>query len=209
MELKELLNNPGTAAFSRIKYLRRFGYDDQIEEFINGLFLAAVSGKHQGEWDALVEFIEQWEEVAIGLQFRSMRMPETGDTPWATLRKPLHRSTIALVTTGGLFLDGQKPFDEEGDPTYREIRSDASPNSFRIWHPGYDIGPATKDINCIFPLDHFKELEAEGLVGGLAETSYSFMGLIPKPERLIAETAPEAAGRLKDAGVDAVVLAST
>ena len=209
MELKELLNNPGTAAFSRIKYLRRFGYDDQIEEFINGLFLAAVNGKHQGDWDALIGFMEQWEEVAIGLQFRSMRMPETGDTPWATLQKPLHQSTIAMVTTGGLLLDGQKPFEEEGDPTYREIRSDTSPDSFRIWHPGYDSGPATRDINCIFPLDRFKELEAEGLVGGLADTSYSFMGLIPEPQRLISETAPEAAGRLKEAGVDAVFLAST
>ena len=209
MELQELLTNPGTAAFSRIKYLKRFGYDDQIAEFVNGLFMAAVDGKYQGDWDALIEFIEQWEEVAIGLQFRSMRMPDTGDTPWATMQKPLHQSTIALVTTGGLFLEGQRPFEEEDDSTYREIHRDALPESIRIWHPGFDKGPATRDINCIFPLDRFKELEAEGLVGGLAETSYSFMGLIREPQRLIGETAPEVAGHLKDAGVDAVFMAST
>ena len=43
----------------------------------------------------------------------------------------------------------------------------------------------------------------------LAETCYSFMGFIQTPERLMAETAPEAARLLKADGVDAVVLTST
>ncbi len=89
MELKELLANPGTAAFSRIKYLHRFGDDDQIKEFCNGLFLAAVEGKYQGNWDLLNDFLERWEDTAIGLQFRTLKLPDTGDIPWATLEKPL------------------------------------------------------------------------------------------------------------------------
>ena len=44
---QELLDNPGTAAFSRIKYLRRLGTEDQIKEFLSGLFLAAFEGKHR------------------------------------------------------------------------------------------------------------------------------------------------------------------
>ena len=67
----------------------------------------------------------------------------------------------------------------------------------------------SEDINCIFPIDRFRELEAEGVIGGLAEISYSFMGLIPDPASLINDTAPDAARRLKDAGVDAAFLAST
>ena len=67
----------------------------------------------------------------------------------------------------------------------------------------------TEDINCIFPTDRFAELEAEGFIGKLAETSYSFMGLIPDPNELVSRTAPEAARRLREAGVDAVFLAST
>lgn len=209
LELKELLNNPGSAAFSRIKYLQRFGYEDQIAEFINGLFLAAVEAKYQGDWDLVNDFLERWEELAIGLQFQTMRMPESGGTPWATLTKPLDQCKVALVTTGGVFLDGQTPYTERGDATYREITRDVQKHQFRIWHPGYDTGPATKDINCIFPIDRFRELEAEGVIGELAQTNYSFMGHIPDPETLIRDTAPEVGRRLKDAGVDAAFLAST
>jgi hypothetical protein len=35
------------------------------------------------------------------------------------------------------------------------------------------------------------------------------MGLIPDPNELVSHTAPEAARRLREAGVDAVFLAST
>ena len=209
MKLKELLENPGTAAYSRIKYLRSLGYPDQVKEFISGLFQAAVESKYQGNWEILNEFLERWEDLAIGLQFQSMRRVDTGSIPWAELKKPLDQCTIALVTTGGVFIEGQTPYTHRDDVSYREIPRDAPKDDFRIWHPGYDKGPATKDINCIFPIDRFKELEAEGLIGGLAETSYSFMGLIYETERLISETAPEVGRRLKDAGVDAVFLAST
>ena len=209
MELKEFLDNPGTAAYSRIKYLRRFGYDDQITEFLSGLFQAAVDSKYRGDWGTVNDFLERWEDVAIGLQFQSMRMPDAGHIPWAELGKPLDRCNVALVTTGGLFVEGQEPYTERGDATYREIPRDAHQNGFRIWHPGYDTGPATQDINCIFPIDRFKELESEGVIGQLAETSYSFMGLIDDPATLIGETAPEVGRRLREAGVDAVFLAST
>ena len=208
MELKDVLANPGTAAFSRIKYLQRFGNDDQVREFVNGLFLAAVESKYQGNWDQVSEFLERWEDIAVALQFQGMRIPDAGPVPWTRLSKPLSECKFALVTTGGLFVDGQRPF-EEGDATYREIPRDAPRDNFRIWHRGYDTGPASRDINCIFPVDRFRELEAEGIIGSLAETSYSFMGLIPEPGRLVEETAPEVAGRLKEAGVDAAFLAST
>ena len=188
--LKDLLENPGTAAFSRVKYLQRFGDDGQIEEFVNGLFLEAVEGRYRGQWDQLDEFLERWDEIGIGLQFQGLAVSEADEIPWARLTKPLSESTLALVTTGGLFVEGQNSF-ERGDATYRRIPRDAPASAFRIWHPGYDTGPATQDVNCIFPIDRFRELEREGTIGGLAET------------------APAAARQLKRAGVDAVFLAST
>ena len=209
MELKELLENPGTAAFSRIKYLQRFGSDEQIAEFVNALFRTSVEAKYSDGWSAVRELLERWDETAIGLQFQSMQMPEVGPIPWATLAKPLDRCKVALVTTGGVFLDGQIPYSERGDVSYREIPRDLDKARIRIWHPGYDSGPATADINCIFPIDRFMELEAEGMIGEQAQTHYSFMGLIPNPEALVRDTAPEVGQRLKDAGVDAAFLAST
>ena len=136
-------------------------------------------------------------------------MPELGPVPWANFVKPLAQSTVALVTTGGVYLQGQPPYSEIGDASYRTIPRDTEPRDFHVWHAGYDNGPANRDINCIFPIDRFKELETEGVIGGLAETNYSFMGLIPEPTQLINETGPEVARRLKEEGVDAVFLAAT
>ena len=138
-----------------------------------------------------------------------MGIHEESTIPWARLEKPLSESKIALVTTGGVYLDGQTPFSEEDDFTYRTIPRDTASERFRIWHPGYDHRAAEKDINCILPLSRFRELASEGLIGALAESSYSFMGLIYDTGPLINESAPEVARKLKDEGVDAVFGAST
>lgn len=210
MELRELLSKPNTAPFSRLKYISRLGSDEQVAEFVNALYIAAAEAKYEDDWDKLSDFLDHWEEVGIGLQFAGLNIPDLEGIPWATLMKPLASAKVALVTTGGVFLEGQTPYTERGDATYREIPRDAAHDAFRIWHPGYDFGPAMQDINCIFPLDRFKELEDEGVIGELAEINYSFMGLIPDPtEVLMPETAPEVGRRLKGEGVDAVFLAST
>ena len=207
MDLKELLENPRTAGFSRIKYLQNYGTEEQMAEFINGLFIEAFNAKYTGDWDAFIAFMEGWEDVALTGQFNSMEMPE-GDIPWATLSKSLSSAKIGLVTTGGLYVEGQEPF-ERGDTSYRLIPSDVRKEDIRIRHRGYDNGPANKDINCVYPLDRFKEMEDEGVIGELSATGYSFMGLINDTETLINERAPEVARALKEDGVDAVFLAST
>ena len=45
-------------------------------------------------------------------------------------------------------------------------------------HRGYDISGPQEDINCVFPMQRLLEMEAEGVIGELAPTAYSFMGLI-------------------------------
>ncbi|HEU5384036.1 MAG TPA: hypothetical protein VFV38_52240, partial [Ktedonobacteraceae bacterium] len=47
------------------------------------------------------------------------------------LRKPLRDCTVALVTTAGLSLPDQPPFDltnKNGDPSFREFPADISPS---------------------------------------------------------------------------------
>ena len=78
----------------------------------------------------------------------------------------------------------------------------------RILYHGYDNGSANQDINCVYPLGRFKEMESEGKIGELSGTGYSFMGIINDTETLINESAPEVARSLKQDGVDAVFLAS-
>jgi D-proline reductase (dithiol) PrdB len=207
VDLKELLENPRTVGFSRIKYLQSYGTEEQVAEFLNALFLEAFNAKYTGDWDSFVELMEGWEDVALTGQFNSMTMPE-GDVPLATLSKDLSSAKIALVTTGGLYVEGQEPF-ERGDTSYRVIPSDVPKDDIRIRHRGYDNGPANEDINCIYPLDRFKEMESEGKIGSLSATGYSFMGMINDTETLINESAPQVACALKGDGVDAVFLAST
>jgi hypothetical protein len=53
---------------------------------------------------------------------------------------------------------------------------------------------------------HFHHLAQQGIIGRLHPWTYSFMGYLPEPRQLIAETAPEVARRLQAEGVDAALL---
>lgn len=127
------------------------------------------------------------------------------------LLKPLKDCTVALVTTAGLSLPDQPPFDEtirNGDTTFREFTSDISPQVLemhqRSW--SFDHKGVLQDRNLAFPLDRLRELQQRGEIGVLAPHHYSFMGSIVSPSRLIKESAPEVARRLKADKVDVVLL---
>lgn len=131
--------------------------------------------------------------------------------PWTPLSKPLKYCKIAIVTTAGVHLKGQKPFDmhdPKGDPTYREIPADTSKEQLMITHDYYDHKDADKDMNIVFPIDRLKELKHAGEIGGIAEVNFGFMGHIDGGHiyTLINETAPEAAEKLKMQNVDAALL---
>ena len=104
--------------------------------------------------------------------------------PWTNLSKPLEQCRVALVTTAGVHMKDQKPFDtgaKKGDASYREIPSNASKDDYQISHTHYDHSEADKDINCVFPIDRLRELVSEGFIGSVANISYGFMGFILKP----------------------------
>ena len=60
--------------------------------------------------------------------------PNHAEIPWAEVRKPLAESKLALLSTAGLSMRGDAPFDMEmerqkptqGDPSWRRLRSDAT-----------------------------------------------------------------------------------
>lgn len=131
------------------------------------------------------------------------------DVPWTPLAKPLGACRVALVTSAGVHLDADPPFDlasRDGDPTFRRIPGDVEPRRLRISHNHYDTRDAERDVNVVFPIERLRELAAEGRVGAVAPVHYGF-GWIQAVEPLVRETAPLAARELVEAGVDAVVLA--
>jgi D-proline reductase (dithiol) PrdB len=142
---------------------------------------------------------------------RQHRFVESATVPWAPVTKPVRESVIALVTTAGVHLDRDSPFDmndPEGDASMREIPSDVDPRRLTITHKYYDHSAADRDINVVLPLDRLRELVADGRVGGIAPRMYSFMGHIDGRHlrTLIEETAPTLARRLCADGADAVFL---
>ena len=63
-----------------------------------------------------------------------------------------------------------------------------------------------QDVDVALPIHRLLELEAAGEIGSLAPTNYSFMGYQPDTTEWRERYAPEAARRMKDEAVDAVLL---
>jgi D-proline reductase (dithiol) PrdB len=127
--------------------------------------------------------------------------------PFASVQKPLSKSCVALITTGGIHLPEQPPFDmenPEGDAGYREIPSDVLLADLTITHKYYNHESADRDPQVIFPLDHFRDLVSQGIVGRIAPRHFGFMGHIEGDQlpQLLHQIAPEVAAKLRADGVD-------
>jgi D-proline reductase (dithiol) PrdB len=125
--------------------------------------------------------------------------------PWTPLRKPLAKSKVALMSSGGVLYRDQPRFHRE-DVSYRLIPKQATQAELDIWHFGYRTADAQADHNCVFPLARMRELETDGTIGELADPAYSFMGGIYSARKVREELAPRIADELKQAHVDAFYL---
>ena len=131
--------------------------------------------------------------------------------PWSPLRKPLAEASVALVTTAGLVMPGQAPFDNDvkgGDSTFRVIPGDAGVASLIDTHRSktFDHSGLQSDPNLAFPLDRIGELVRDGRIGRVSERHLSFMGSITATGRLVRDSAPAAAQLLVYDGVDVALL---
>lgn len=112
------------------------------------------------------------------------RIEQESNVPWTPIQKPLRECQVCLITTGGIHLRTDTPFnmeDPEGDPTYRVIPSDARGEDLTITHNYYDHRDADRDFNIILPLERLRELRQKRVLAGLTRSHYSFMGHIDGP----------------------------
>jgi D-proline reductase (dithiol) PrdB len=131
--------------------------------------------------------------------------------PFERLRRPLSESRLALVTTAGIHLRDDAPFSG-GDQSFRVIPAETPPSNIVQTHAsiGFDRTAFQRDINVVFPVDRAREFVARGEVGSLGETYFSFMGAQRPPyDRLVEDTGPEVARRLRAEGVEVVFLTGT
>lgn len=140
----------------------------------------------------------------------TLPVPRNEGSPFTRPARALSASTLAVVTTAGLHLRDDTPFGG-GDPTFRVIPSDTPAGDIIQSHAsiGFDRVPVIRDLNVTVPLDRLRELVARGELGGVGPHCYSFMGAQRDWSRIEEETAPAVAARLREEGVDLVLLTPT
>lgn len=133
------------------------------------------------------------------------------DTPWTPMPGPLSGLKISLVTTAGVHLGSDTPFDmidKTGDPTLRVVPSSAPCADIMITHDYYDHKSADKDINIVFPIERLKEYVTEGKIGSLSKRFYGFMGHITEShvDTFINQEIPKVSKMMKEDRVDVALV---
>ena len=133
-------------------------------------------------------------------------LPPLGPPVWVTAQKPLSEMRVALITTAGLHYRDDPAF-AFADATFRPIDNEEDAGDLVMSHSSvnFDRSGFAEDVNMVYPIDRFKELETTGVIGSLARVHYSFMGAGLLPEQYQHSTI-QLAGMLKQDRVDAVFL---
>jgi D-proline reductase (dithiol) PrdB len=126
--------------------------------------------------------------------------------PYTPRTRELSQSVFALVTTAGVHLREQVPFDLAGDNSWRVIPGDVRASDLMVTHGHYDHRHTDQDINCVFPIDRLRELAAEGVIGGVGDRHLGFMGYTQQLRDLYERAAPEMARLVERSRADAVLL---
>lgn len=134
---------------------------------------------------------------------------------WTPLSKPLSEARVALLSSGGIALKGDRPFDQEGerdnpwwgDPSFRTLPAGTTAKDVEIYHLHINPEHANRDLNVMLPLERLAELRDAGEIDAVAETHYATMGYVLDAEELLTETAPAIARQLQAEEVDILVLA--
>ncbi len=158
-----------------------------------------------------IELVERLFVKGYPFQRYSPRPENPASVAITPLRKALSECRVAIVTTAGLSLPNQPPFDSSirmGDSSFREFPGDISPQLLEMNHRSwsFDQTGILRDRNLVMPLDRLREMQNRGEIGSIAPRHYSFMGSIVGPSKLMKKSAPEVAHRLVQNGVDVVLL---
>lgn len=143
-----------------------------------------------------------------------INMEKPRPIPWTPLRKPLSQSTVALLSSAGIAMKSDTPFDQEGerknpwwgDPSYRVLPKNATEKDIRVCHMHIDPSYPEQDLNCLFPLQRLQEMEDRGRIGQISQRHYSIMGYILNPEQLLQDTVPALIRDLEKDLADVVIL---
>lgn len=127
--------------------------------------------------------------------------------------KDLSHAVIALCTSGGIVPKGNPDHIESSSASrYGEYCiagvENLTPDKYETAHGGYDPVYANEDPDRVLPVDVMREFEREGKIGKLHDYFYTTVGngtAVANAKKFAAEYAQ----KLKQAGVNAVIMTST
>ena len=127
--------------------------------------------------------------------------------PWKSLDKQLSESRIGVLSTAGTYVRGQVAYFYKDDTSIRSIPKTTDVSEIRFSHLTEQYLPsARRDPNCVFPIEHLVRLEAEGVIGELANDLLSCMGAIYSQRRTCEELTPKIVEMFKSQKVDIAFL---
>jgi D-proline reductase (dithiol) PrdB len=196
---------------------------EEAGEFFQQLVGEISSSYDHGSVDPIHHLVNEWQIRAYTPAQAAMRPYVYDDGPFSPLAKPLSESRLALLTSSGHFVAGDDPepfgvqemSQQEAEdrvqeflrstPKLSEIPVDVDVAELRVRHGGYPVASAAIDHNVALPLDHLHAAAADGRIGELAPTAFSFSGATSQG-RLRKEALPGWIDRLRDHEIDVMLL---
>lgn len=142
-------------------------------------------------------------------KFTMSHMHDYTSMPETRLHKPLSECKVALLSTAGIHLVTDSPFDVDnpaGDPTFRIIPADAQEDQLTVTHLFIDTKHAKRDPTIVFPLPQLKELAADGMIGSVSPIHIGLNGGILDTAEVEREWIPKVVELLRREEIDVALL---
>jgi hypothetical protein len=199
--------------------------DEEFGDFLSELFEATAAVMDGADATAVVDVAYRWQVQAYaGHLGDPANFPHRKDTtPITPLGKPLAECKILVLTSSGHFVDGDDPeplgvvdmTQAEAEARITEfvkspatlsvIPVDTPADQIRVRHGGYPVQAAAADPQVVLPLGHLQSLVADGVIAGLTNSAFSFVGATAQGH-IKRSLGPEWAQLAIDQGADAALL---
>ncbi len=112
---------------------------------------------------------------------------------------------VAIISSAALIRRGDAPF-HFGDTGHRTLAADIPSADILMTHVSinHDRSGYQRDLNTIYPVDRLRELAAEGVIAGIADTNYTILGASDPAG--MEPAADQIAGQLRQERIDSVLL---
>ena len=156
-----------------------------------------------------IDYVSSLDNMYQSQGFPAYRWSEFDSSPWTSFDKSLNQARIALISSAGISMEGQEPFDPwaVNDLSYRKIPIETPFEQLKLHHNYFDHRDAVKDLNCVFPAHRLQELAQSGFIGSIAPQAITLgMGRLYKRTALQKQTTPEIIELIRKQNADAVLL---